>query len=184
MPKQEELIQVSTVNVDRIGPNGYQLTTVRPFEFIPGQVVKLTSDHSLAPRLYSIASGNKETTLKFLFDLKTDGELTPLLSKLMPGDKIWMSKPFGEFTCDNEPAVWVASGTGIAPFLSMAFSGNTNNKKLIHGGRNEENFSLKMNCEISLVTVTFNAFLALKGKEFFTAGQPIILRRTRISASA
>ena len=45
-------------------------------------------------------------------------------------------------------------------------------------------FSLKMNCEISLVTVTFNAFLALKGKEFFTAGQPIILRRTRISASA
>jgi len=143
MPKQEELMQVSTVKVDRIGPNGYQLTTVRPFEFIPGQVVKLTSDHSLAPRLYSIASGNKETTLKFLFDLKTDGELTPLLSKLMPGDKIWMSKPFGEFTCDNEPAVWVASGTGIAPFLSMAFSGNTNNKKLIHGGRNEENFFFK-----------------------------------------
>ncbi len=139
MPKQESLQQVKVVNVDRIGHNSYLLTTVRPFEFTPGQVIKLTTDMTTAPRLYSIASGSQETTLKFLFDLKKEGELTPKLIALQPDDEVWMSEPFGEFTCNEEPSVWVASGTGIAPFLSMAFSGNTANKQLVHGVRHAEN---------------------------------------------
>ncbi|HUX52991.1 MAG TPA: hypothetical protein VMV56_01115 [Williamwhitmania sp.] len=140
MATQESLQQVKVVKLDRIGPNGYLLTTIRPFEFTPGQVVKLTTDKTIAPRLYSIASGSSEATLKFLFDLKNEGELTPKLLMLQPGDKVWMSEPFGEFVCDEKPAIWVASGTGIAPFLSMALSGNTHNKKLVHGVRYAENF--------------------------------------------
>ncbi|HDR51432.1 MAG TPA: FAD-dependent oxidoreductase, partial [Mariniphaga anaerophila] len=51
----------------------------------------------------------------------------------IPGDKILVSEPYGSFTGVAEPAWWIATGTGIAPFYSMLRSGLGENKKLIHG---------------------------------------------------
>lgn len=147
MGKQESLMPTEVIAVEKIGPNGYWLTVKRPFNFIPGQVVKLTTSSAVAPRLYSIASGAKEENLSFLFDLKTEGELTPILATLKQGQNILVSQPFGEFQCKEEQAVWVASGTGIAPFISMARSGLSAGKTLIHGVRYSDNFFFRAEME-------------------------------------
>ncbi|SDC96044.1 ferredoxin--NADP reductase [Williamwhitmania taraxaci] len=134
------MIPTEVISLEKLGPNGYWLTVKRPFDFIPGQVVKLTTSSTIAPRLYSIASGNNEPHLSFLFDLKSEGELTPQLIELKPGETILISPAFGEFICKESSAIWVASGTGIAPYLSMAKSGLSKGKQLIHGVRYHENF--------------------------------------------
>ena len=62
------------------------------------------------------------------------------LSDLEAGDRIWITAAGGEFTGDTKPAVWIASGTGIAPFYSMLRSGLGEHKILLHGNRYLEQF--------------------------------------------
>jgi ferredoxin/flavodoxin---NADP+ reductase len=51
-----------------------------------------------------------------------------------------VSTPFGWFTSSNEPAWWIASGTGIAPFASMFYSGLGENKVIVHGAKYADSF--------------------------------------------
>jgi ferredoxin--NADP+ reductase len=118
----------------------YLLSFKREFEFLPGQVISISKD-GISPRLYSIASGNKEEEIKILFDVKHDGLLTPILSCLRKGDSIDISPPMGSFICTKiEKAYWIAAGTGIAPFASMFYSGYGINKTLVHGGGTRDSF--------------------------------------------
>lgn len=121
-----------TRNIE-ISPDVYLLSFRRKFDFIPGQVVKLGIDSNNPPRIYSICSGNQDLDVSVLFNVKKDGILTPRMAALIPGDKILVSEPYGSFTGDDEPAWWISSGTGIAPFYSMLRSGLKNRKTLIHG---------------------------------------------------
>ncbi len=73
--------------------------------------------------LYSICSGEQDEEVWILYNVIEEGYLTPRLSDLEPGDTLWITEPRGEFICNEEPAVWIASGTGIAPFYSMLRSG-------------------------------------------------------------
>jgi ferredoxin/flavodoxin---NADP+ reductase len=127
----------STVVIENraLNENTWLISLRKNFSFIPGQCVSLTLDFSINPRLYSIASGIYQSTLDIIYKVYSDGLLTPKLNKLQKGDTVYCSDPFGTFTCDDQPAVWIAAGTGVAPFASMVFSGNTINKTLIHGGR-------------------------------------------------
>ena len=86
-------------------------------------------------RFYSIASGMQDSEVKLLFDLKPGGQLTPALAALNPGDTIYSSMPTGNFYGTAKPAVWIAAGTGIAPFISMWRSGLKRDKMLVHSGR-------------------------------------------------
>lgn len=121
-----------TGNIE-LAPDVYLISFERNFEFTPGQVVKLALDNNHPPRIYSICSGNQEPDVSILFNVKKDGILTPRLAGLIPGDKIFVSDPYGTFQDNNDPAWWIATGTGIAPFYSMFRSGLTNGKTLIHG---------------------------------------------------
>jgi ferredoxin/flavodoxin---NADP+ reductase len=116
------------------------LSFKRKFDFLPGQVVAITLDFTIEPRLYSIASGDKSPQLDILFDVKPEGQLTNRLAKLLPGEPVYISNPIGTFTCDIGKAYWIAAGTGIAPYASMYLSGNSENKTLIHGGRSLNSF--------------------------------------------
>ena len=118
----------------------YIISFLRNFKFTAGQVVAIDLVSNGQPRLYSIASGEDEEYVDILFDEKPDGNLTPFLSKLNSGDTIYVSEPFGTFTTTRGKAFWIASGTGVAPFVSMARSGLAVDKILIHGGRLDENF--------------------------------------------
>ncbi|MFO7977792.1 MAG: hypothetical protein R6U64_03965 [Bacteroidales bacterium] len=123
---------------EQIAPGAYILAFEREFEFIPGQVIGLTHDVDVEPRLYSIASGNEHPQVHILYTVKPDGFLTPGLAAMKPGKKVFYTLPFGKFTGNEKPAVWIATGTGIAPFASMMFSGLAVNKTLIYGHRYPE----------------------------------------------
>ena len=147
MPKAEEYIrkpielaEVTITGNLEISPGVHLISWPRTHQFQPGMVIKITDDMTLPPRIYSICSGNDEEEIRILFNIKEDGMLTPRLAGLIPGMKIWATKPYGSFTDDKKPAWWIATGTGIAPFYSMFRSGISENKILIHGVRNLSQF--------------------------------------------
>lgn len=122
----------------------FYMRTARPFDFLPGQCVALSIDPEGPVRYYSIASGSSEKHIGILYDLVPKGRLTPRLSSLRTGDEISMSDPFGDFVDDDGATVWIATGTGIAPFLSFARSLPASTvsgvKRLVHGGRALDRF--------------------------------------------
>lgn len=118
-----------------IAPGVFVLKFRRDFTFVPGQVVGITLDPENAPRMYSIASGMQDEDIWILFNIRPLGELTPPLSTAKPGDQIFCTGPSGNFFGSAQPSTWIASGTGIAPFVSMWRSGIRKDKVLIHGGR-------------------------------------------------
>ncbi|MEI7421963.1 MAG: FAD-binding oxidoreductase [Prolixibacteraceae bacterium] len=116
-----------------ISPNVYLISWKRKSTFTPGQVIKISLNLNDAPRIYSICSGNMEEDISVLYNIKPGGALTPHLADLKAGEEIFVSDPYGSFFCDESPAYWISTGTGIAPFHSMIQSGNTKNKILLHG---------------------------------------------------
>jgi ferredoxin--NADP+ reductase len=112
----------------------------RDFDFKAGQVLGIALEENGPRRLYSICSGEQEAQVKILYNVIDEGYLTPRLSDLEAGDTLWITEPRGEFTDNQDPAIWIATGTGIAPFYSMLKSGLVQNKILIHGNRFLEQF--------------------------------------------
>jgi ferredoxin--NADP+ reductase len=125
---------------DEIAPGVFWLAVERRHDFQPGQTVKVGLGDDLPPRIYSICSGNREDELRILFNIKEDGALTPTLARLKPGDEVCVSEPGGSFIGTSDPSVWIATGTGIAPFYSMLRSGMGENKILLHGVRRADQF--------------------------------------------
>ena len=122
-------------SIKNIAPDVCRLTFRKKWHFLAGQVVGIALQGSEDPRMYSLSGGTEEKDGEIIFDIKPEGKLTPRLAQLKTGDKLFVSEPFGEFTGNDKPAWWIASGTGVAPFASMVRSGFVKDKKLIQGGR-------------------------------------------------
>jgi ferredoxin--NADP+ reductase len=135
-----ELFQAKLTRHDEIAPGVFVIGFERCHDFQPGQAIKLGIDSKNPPRIYSICSGNQDDELCVLFNIKTDGFLTPRLAELKAGSTVFASAPYGTFLGTNDPAWWIATGTGIAPFRSMLRSGQDQNKVLIHGIRHLHQF--------------------------------------------
>jgi len=135
-----ELKEVVITGNEEISSGVHLISWNRTHNFNPGQVVKIASDLTMPPRIYSICSGNDEPEIRVLFNVKEVGLLTPWLAGVIPGMKIWATKPYGSFSDGKKPAWWIATGTGIAPFFSMFRSGISENKTLIHGVRQLSQF--------------------------------------------
>lgn len=144
------LKEVVITGNDEVSPGVHLISWKRVSGFVPGQVVKITLDPSVAPRIYSVCSGNGESEIRVLFNVKEDGILTPRLSGVIPGMKIWATNPYGSFKDNGNPAWWIATGTGIAPFYSMFRSGISENRTLIHGARQLNQFYFEDELEWSL----------------------------------
>src|SRR3954453_16937842 len=74
------------------------------FHFTAGQYANLGVDRggTLIERAYSIVSSPYEPHLEFFFELVPQGELTPLLYELGPGDLVTARKQAkGRFTLDQ-----------------------------------------------------------------------------------
>jgi len=106
----------------------------RDFCFAPGQYATLWLTHrgKTLARPYSIASSPSESrVLEFYINLVKDGKMTPSLwqgdvieglNSRDPGTKAVFTGPKGRFVLDDgdtRDLVFVASGTGLAPFISM-----------------------------------------------------------------
>lgn len=138
---EKRILHKQTVkSVREVAYGVYVLSFNRDFNFEAGQVIAIDIIPDGRPRLYSIASGINDSEVEILFDEKKNGQLTPFLSKLHQGDSIYVSEPFGAYRTQSGKGYWIASGTGIAPFVSMVRSGLADQKTLIHGARIDENF--------------------------------------------
>lgn len=134
----QQLKPVTIIKHIELAKSVYLISFKRNFSFKAGQIIGLTNQQNIPPRLYSICSSTESDTVDILYQVKTDGQLTPLLEQNKVGDTLWITVPQGKFTYNNEPCWWIATGTGIAPFYAMFKSGYSPNK-LIHGGRKFEN---------------------------------------------
>jgi NAD(P)H-flavin reductase len=135
LSKHKTPVKVQVTGIKEIAPGVHILNFERFSDFVAGQMLWLATHKDGPARLYSLASGESESEFEVLFDEKPGGALTPLLSRLIKGDTIYASIPFGGFTGRPGKALWIATGTGIAPFVSMARSGKADENKLIQGGR-------------------------------------------------
>jgi ferredoxin--NADP+ reductase len=126
----------------------FSFTTEREpaFRFSNGQFVMIGLPIGGKPlmRAYSIVSANYEEHLEFLSIKVPDGPLTQHLQKIVPGDKILVGrKVTGTLVIDNLEAgrnlYLVGTGTGLAPFMSIARDPATFEKfervVLMHGCR-------------------------------------------------
>ncbi|MDA3905060.1 MAG: FAD-binding oxidoreductase [Bacteroidales bacterium] len=139
-PANIPLIETILNDVNEISKDVFVLSFLRNDEFRSGQMLAIALKPDDQPRLYSIASENKDKNYRILFNIQHQGYLTPRLSKVKVGDSLFISKPFGSFYGTEDEDFWIAAGTGIAPFISMLESGLAENKTLIHGGREENSF--------------------------------------------
>ncbi|MFP4144802.1 MAG: ferredoxin--NADP reductase [Phycisphaeraceae bacterium] len=113
------------------------------------QPLSRTGRRSRGPKLlrraYSIASSpNQDGTIELFIVLVPDGQLTPRLWQLKPGDRLYLDpRVAGDFTLRGVPEgkdlVLVGTGTGLAPYLSMlrTYAGTDRWRRLalIHGVR-------------------------------------------------
>ena len=120
------------------------------FGFVPGQWLSLTHtkpDGEEITRAYSIASPPDGNRFAFCLNRVQDGFMSNYLCDLEPGAKISGQGPFGNFILRPplRDTVFIATGTGIAPFRSMlhwllADESRHQNKKiwLLFGSRTEK----------------------------------------------
>ena len=102
-------------------------TTRKPsMRFKNGEFVMMGLEHEGKKilRAYSVASANHEEFLEWLSIKVDDGELTSKLQKVKEGDEvIMMDKATGTLVIDyllpGRNLYLVATGTGLAPFLSI-----------------------------------------------------------------
>lgn len=94
--------------------------------FEAGQFVKLALDidGERIARPFSFVNPPGELPLEFYGVVVPDGPLSPRLARLQPGDSLFLSSmPAGFLVLSEVPAaeeLWLlATGTGIAPFLSI-----------------------------------------------------------------
>ena len=95
-------------------------------DFEPGQYFTIGVDvgGKLVQRPYSVASSPREKTTGYelYIRLVPEGAFTPLLWLLPEGSPMHMKGPKGRFLLepdDDRTHLFISSGTGIAPFISM-----------------------------------------------------------------
>lgn len=94
--------------------------------FIAGQYIKLALDinEQRVGRPYSLVNAPDERPLEIYFNEVPNGPLSPRLSDLQVGDRLWVSaKAGGVFTMENVVSrqyLWMlATGTALGVYLSM-----------------------------------------------------------------
>ena len=148
----DEILQPTPdVRLFRLTLDGYS----RVMPFIAGQFVQMicpvpdkTNPGKLKDiiRSYSVASAPEETHfLEFCIKIVMDGAFTPTLWDKRVGNKIDVRGPYGKFIVPapvEHDLVFIAAGTGIAPFWgmiqSLLMAGVTREMVLLFGVRFEE----------------------------------------------
>jgi ferredoxin--NADP+ reductase len=121
--------------------------------FSPGQFVMLgyNGTRERIERAYSLASAPDEAP-EFLLTHIEGGALTPHLFRLEIGDELWATtKASGQFTLENvqdAKVLWMlATGTGIAPYISMLRTDEPWRRferiVLVHGARLPEHLAYR-----------------------------------------
>ena len=108
--------------------------------FRAGQHILLGKKDDLQAREYSIYSAEQDNYFEVLVKEVKEGLVSKQLKRLKPGEPVHFENPVGYFILKDEDIpvkkyLFIASGTGIAPFHSFVRSYPGLNYKLLHGVR-------------------------------------------------
>ncbi len=112
-------------------------------KYTAGQHILLGKANNIDQREYSIYSGVNDEFLEVLIKEVSDGKVSKQLRDVGVGEMLNVEGPLGFFGLDDDAIehgnfLFVASGTGIAPFHSMIKSYPNLNYTVLHGIRYEE----------------------------------------------
>ena len=131
--------QVELLNRQNLTDLTFEIHMSRPdgFTFTPGQRIRLS--YSEIERDYSLINAPDSDRLSICVRQVADGQMSPLLAKAARGTNFQATGPLGYFTykSSNRKSVFVATGTGVAPFAAMTRAG-INAYILLHGVRKPE----------------------------------------------
>ena len=106
----------------QLSDNTFEAVFSRPsgFDFTAGQRIRLV--HEGLERDYSLANAPVDAVLVLCIRQVAAGRFSPLLSSAPVGTAFTFSGPHGYFVyqASARPPVFVATGTGVAPFAAMA----------------------------------------------------------------
>lgn len=130
-------------NVRWYGPSIYELALDRgDVDFVPGDCVALFDAEGRESRPYSMASGTDEDVLRFVIRRMPKGKVSSYLCDCKPGMEVGASQPFGWFRpagFPDSPSIFIATGTGISPFLAALRSEpGLRPLRILHGVRTRE----------------------------------------------
>lgn len=174
-----QILQVSPImKIIRVKPVGWAFPEFKGGQFVAlalpasaerckdatEEFEKQKDPDKLIKRAYSIASTSTSEFVEFYITLVHSGSLTPRLFNLNIGDKLWMGKKgVGMFTLDEvakeKNIVLIATGTGVAPYMSMLRSDalkREGNIMVIHGAANS--WDLGYSSELQLLESMFDKF--------------------------
>jgi 3-phenylpropionate/trans-cinnamate dioxygenase ferredoxin reductase subunit/benzoate/toluate 1,2-dioxygenase reductase subunit len=116
-------IPAQVTAVERVASETFRLELQAPraVAFEPGQYVRITPAGGGFHRSYSMANAPGTERLEFYVRLVPGGAFSEWLAGAKVGDEVELSAPHGTFFLRHEdrPRLFVAGGTGVAPFLSM-----------------------------------------------------------------
>jgi benzoate/toluate 1,2-dioxygenase reductase subunit len=130
------LFTVAVTGLCWLTENTFEIRFERPnrFDFLPGQ--KISFIEGGLRRDYTLLGPATAKELALCVRHVPNGRFSPKLARARRGDRFQISVPFGYFTfkASSRPAVFVATGTGIAPFVAYVHAG-ARGFDLLHGVR-------------------------------------------------
>jgi ferredoxin--NADP+ reductase/benzoate/toluate 1,2-dioxygenase reductase subunit len=133
--------ELKVLNIRELTPSTYVLRFDRgKIPFRAGQHILLGKKDDIQAREYSIYSAEQDEYFEVLIKEVKEGLVSRQLKHLEPGEPVNFENPVGYFTIKDEDIptgkfLFIASGTGIAPFHSFVRSYPGLNYKLLHGVR-------------------------------------------------
>ena len=134
----------TVIKKQRLTKETYLLHTERPNVPVKaGQCFSVGTKSLGVNREYSIYSGVNDASIAFLIREIEDGIVSPVLGACEQGSEVEIGGPYGEFCLEEKHIakhsfVFIATGTGIAPFHSFIKTYPEIDYKLIHGVRYED----------------------------------------------
>lgn len=127
------------ISVTEVSPTAFVVRITRnKLPFKTGQHINVGPAAGGYTREYSIYSGENEDFLEILVKEILNGLVSPQLHQLKTGDKVMVEPPLGYFYLPetlpgDKKVLFVATGTGIAPYHSFIKSHPQIHYHLIHG---------------------------------------------------
>ena len=139
-PQKMSSVQTTELlNRNWLSKNVFEIELSRPasFEFSAGHTIRFI--HQSIERYYSLLSAPQDPHLALCVHHVPEGQFSPILANAEIGTRFEFAGPHGYFTFkpSRRDPVFVATGTGIAPFVSLARSG-IKNFTLFHEARAAE----------------------------------------------
>jgi benzoate/toluate 1,2-dioxygenase reductase component len=118
-----QTVQATVAGVEALSDTSYRLRVklAVPMGFLPGQYVNLQVPGTDQARAYSFSSHPQADEASFLIRNIPGGLMSGYLARAKAGDAMALTGPMGAFYLRpvTRPQVFLAGGTGLAPFLSM-----------------------------------------------------------------